>query len=374
MKKEFGTELKAFIAVIVLLPTAFLGAKMKNVYAISEKWASEEWALEKAGEMMLISGKRVTKTFSLDSEVVTQIPKYIVEEGVSYVLDESSIVVEETGRSASEGADVITTLKQVESLPDNDLERIDKEITYNGTPCELLYVVYEVTKEDEDGIPTEYSAACTYGGLEKYSSSYPSAWQAVVWYDAYELIEELEIVTDREVWEYEDTPKEKMIKMVKKENEMETEEEIPKSEKKIFTLKKIVPGKEEEERKKIPDMLIPLVTAAAATLGIGLLFPFILWFAILTVPIFALKRGEKYRYIGQIRLKKEETAYIACLTERLIDKAELPVFRIKMPDKIRKKMQSGILQVRCPDGKRIEAVCGKEVQFALERGESIYEE
>lgn len=369
MKKGFRTELRALAAVMALLLMAFLAQEKQNVHAADEGRASE-----KAGEMMLIPGKRLMKTISLDAETVTQIPKYIVEEGVSYVLDESSIVVEETGTNSAEGAKVITTFKKVESLPDNDLERIEKEIDCNGIPCELLYVVYEVTKEDEDGIPIEYSAVCTYGGLEKYSKPHPLAWQALVSYDAYELIEGLEIVAEQEVWEYEDVPEEKTIKVVKKENKMEPDEEVvPKPEKKNFTLKKIVPGKKEEEEKEIPDMLIPMAATAATTLGIGLLFPFILWFSVLTAPIFALKKGDTYRYIGQIRLKKEETTYVAYLTNRLIAKAPLPVFRIKMPEKIRKKISSGILQVRCPDGKRIEAVCGKETQFTLEREEFLYE-
>ena len=90
-------------------------------------------------------------------------------------------------------------------------------------------------------------------------------------------------------------------------------------------------------------------------------------FSVLTAPLFALKKGERYRYIGQIRLKKEEAVYTAYLTERLAAKADIPIFKIKIPGRVRKQTKNGLLQVRCPDGKNIALVCGKEVGFTWER-------
>lgn len=359
MKKEFVTGHRVLITVMALLPLMFFWQMVQGVQAAADYQISEK----EVRDVTLISGKRLMKTIPLDAEVVTQIPKYIVEEDTPYVLDESSIVVEETGKSSSEGADVVTTSRKVEKLPDNDLERIEKAITYEGIDCDLLYVIYEVTGEDEDGIPIEYSAVCEYGGLEKYSISYPSAWQATIWYDAYEITEGMEISLEQEEYEYTDRPIVRKTRKVQGENRAEEEEKpVPKPEVKKFILKKITP--KEEEKGKILDVVVPL---AAAALGTGLLLPFIIWFFVLTAPLFTLKKGEKYRYIGQIRLKKEESMYVAYLTKRLISKAEFPVFKIKVPEKVRKKVKAGVLQIHCPDGKRIVSVCGKEVKFTLER-------
>lgn len=363
MKKEFAARCSVLAVAVVLFSWLFSGQTTMKVQAVAYEQAAEK----EVRKEMLIPGKRLVKTLNLNSEVVTQIPKYIVEEGMPYVLDESSIVVEETGRSSSEGANVVTTSRKVENLPDNDLERIEKTITHNGTVCDLLYVMYEVTKEDEDKIPVEYSALCEYGGLDTYSRSYPSAWQATFWYDAYEITEGLEVVTEQKyvyVEEAAEGATESTVKITEgKESTGDREELFPKPEVKKFRSEKIKPGETEEEKKTV-DLLIPLV---GGILGVGLLLPFIIWFSILTVPVFALKKGEKYRYIGQARLKKTEEAYVAYLTKTLVNRADIPVFKIKVPERIRRKLREGALQVRCPGGKRITLICGKEVGFTLER-------
>lgn len=98
------------------------------------------------------------------------------------------------------------------------------------------------------------------------------------------------------------------------------------------------------------------------------MIPLLIWFTILTAPLFALKKGERYRYIGQVRVKKEETLYTAYLTEKLISRADIPVFKIKVPEQVRKETKGGVLRVNCPDGKKLSLICGEEVGFTLERG------
>lgn len=365
MKKEFAARRGVLTAAVVLL-SLFCSEQMTvKAQAVAYEQAVEKEVRKEA----LIPGKRLIKVMDLNSEVVTQIPKYIVENGTPYVLDESSIVVEVTGRSSSEGADVVTTSRKVENLPDNDLERIEKTITHNGTVCDLLYVTYEVTKEDEDLIPVEYSALCEYGGLDTYSKSYPAAWQATFCYDAYAAAEGLEAVTE---WEYTYTEgtAEEAVKIIRggdsdkdKEKDKDKEELLPKPEVKRFELEKIRPGDKEEDKSTM-DFLLPL---AGGILGVGLILPFIIWFSILTAPLFALKKGEKYRYIGQIRLKETESGYAAYLTERLVNRADLPVFKIKVPEKVRRNSKEKMLKVCCPEGKWITLICGKEVGFTLER-------
>lgn len=361
MKKEVAVRRSVLTAAVVLLSLLF--SEQMTVKAQSAVY--EQAAEKEVRKETLIPGKRLVKMMDLNSEAVTQIPKYIVEDGTPYVLDESSIVVEVTDRKSSEGANVATTSRKVENLPDNDLERIEKTVTHNGTVCDLLYVTYEVTKEDEDRIPVEYSALCEYGGLETYSKSYPSAWQATVWYDAYEVAEGMEVVTEQK-HEHAGGAAEDTVKVIRGKDSdkgKDKEEPLPKPEVKRFELKKIEPGEREEE-KSTADFLVPL---AGGILGAGLILPFIIWFSILTAPVFALKKGERYRYIGQARLKKTELAYAAYMTKALVNRADIPVFKIKVPERVRKRVREGALQVRCPNGRWITLICGKEVGFTLER-------
>lgn len=360
MKKDFAAGNRVLLAFAAFLFLTLFGRDVIRAQAVYERVSESGIREEK-----LIPGKRLMKTIPLNADEVTQIPKYIVEDDTPYVLDEASIVVEETGRSSSEGADVVTVSRKVEHLPDNDLERIEKSITHEGLPCELLYVVYEISEEDEDGIPVEYSAVCEYGGLKKYSRSYSSAWQAEVWYDACEITEGMVVITESGEYEYgENNTTSGIIKRINGEHEAEDGEvPFPKPAVKKFALKKIVPGEKEEER-DLTDFILPMV---AGVLGAGLLFLFILWFFVLTAPLFALKKGEKYRYIGRVRLKETESGYASYLTERLVNRADIPVFKIRVPEKVRKNQKEKMLRVCCPEGKWITLICGKEVGFTLER-------
>lgn len=356
MKKEFAAGCSVLAAAVVLMSLFFSGQMTMKVQATYERAAGKE-----------VREERLMKTIPLDADTVTQIPKYIVEEDTPYVLDESSIVVEETGRSSSEGADVVTFSRKVENLPDNDLDRIEKSIIQEGLSCELLSVIYEATKEDEDGIPVEYSAMCEYGGLKKYSKSYPSAWEAEVWYDAYEVTEKTVITVESEEQRYVENIPSGGIKRVSGKNEAENDGvPVPEPGIKKFVIKKITPGEKEEKKdtKDTKDFLLPL---GAGALGVGLVLLLILWFWGLTAPLFALEKGKKYHYVGQIRMKKTESGYAAYLTKRLVNRVDIPVFKIKVPERIRKDAKGKMLQVRCPDGRWITLVCGKEVGFTLER-------
>lgn len=316
--------------------------------------------------------KRLKKVIPLNEDKITQIPKYIVEEDTAYVLDETSVKVEVTETGSSEGADVVTFSRKAENLPDNDLARIEKTMLQEGIICELLSVIYEVEEEDEYGIPMRYSALCEYGGLKKYSTSYPAAWQMTVWYDACGPVDEGGTVTEYE-YEYNYVQGSRRTGEggtgtggKAESGETEKDAAFPKP-----SIKKFRTGQTagDDEEKEIADILVPLAAAAAAA-GTGVSLPFMIWFTVMSVPLFALKKEEKYRYIGRIRLKKEEGIYTAYLTRRLFSKAEIPAFMIKLPEKVRKKMKTDMLQVHCPDGKRILLQAEKEVKFTVE-GEII---
>lgn len=324
---------------------------------------------ELSGETAGVSKVRLMKVISLTSGEIMQVPRYIVEGDAVYVLDEASIVVEETGRGSSEGANVVTFSKEAENLPDNDLERIEKTALHEGVNCELLSVVYEVAREDANGIPVSYNALCEYGGLKKYSTSYPTAWQMTVCYDFLGAAGTETAVTVQEEYEYTHVPAgQKAVKTEKTErtdiggteSDREREEELSDSAVKEFRIK---PAEDEKERKRIMDTLLPFAAAAAGT---GTALPFILWFTIMTAPLFTWKKGEKYRRIGRIRLKKEDGTYTAYLTGRLLARAEVPTFLIRLPGRVRKKTKAGMLQIHCPDGKRILLTAGREVHFTVE--------
>lgn len=303
------------------------------------------------------------RVFELASDETAQVPRRIVEGRFIYELDEASIVVEVSGSESAEGADVVTFSQKIRDLSDNDLARIEKTAVFEGISCELLSAVYTVEEEDENGMPVRYSAACWYGGLKKYSTPYPAAWRMTARYDLCGTTTEIEAVEIREEAEDSDIRPDRGTGGSKGGEDKTTgkEEPVPKTAIKGFRIK---PEAEEGDKKKIPDFPAPL--AAAAALGAGLTVPFIIWVSILTAPLYGMKGEGKYRYIGQIRLKKEEETYAAYLTKRLYARAELPVFRIRLSKRVRKKSKTGMLRIHCPEGKRIMATLGRIVYFAVE--------
>lgn len=379
MKKKFAKVTGMLTAVMTAALLMPLTQGAWEAYAAEEENVSEETGaagrdgLEEADST---AEKRLMKTISLDSNETTQVPRYIAEGNAVYELDESSIVVEATERGSSEGADVVLFSEKVEDLPDNDLERLEKETVREGIHYELLSVVYKVEEEDEDGIPVRYSALCEYGGLRKYRNSYPTAWQLTAWYDFCEpsavttvVTEEREheIISDREVQDIRRIGSSVMESKETKREEpgaLEEKKEEPELPQKPEVKKIVIKPEAEEKKKEIGDGLVPLAAAAA---GAGVALPFIIWFSILTAPLFTLKQEGKYRYIGQIRLKRKEDVYTAHLTARLFGRADLPVFRIKLPGKVWKKAKAGVFQVCCPDKKKIVLTAGRTVRFTVER-------
>lgn len=318
--------------------------------------------------------ERLEMTFRLTSDETVQVPRYIVEENAVYELDEASIVVEEIGSGSAEGANVVTFSRKTEDLSDNDLARMEKDVVIEGIDCELLSAVYKVEEEDENGMPVRYSAVCEYGGLKKYGISYPTAWQMTACYDLCEMLTEPEIVELQEERVIQkkaehDSARTKRVtgRTEEKKEEKKEEEEKDSGEKGILPKPeikriKIKPSAQEEDR-GIADILVPLAGGAAGT---GAIVPFIIWFSILTAPLSGMKEDGKYRYIGRIRLKREEGGYTAYLTKRLCSRAELPVFQIRLQKRVWKRAKTGVLLVHCPGGKRIMATVGRTVRFTVE--------
>lgn len=359
MKKKFAAAGRVSVLIMTLVSFVFFWKNGSSVCAKENVQTSVAAAAEEAGEP---PGSMI-RVFELTSDETAQVPRRIVEGNAVYELDETSIVVEVSGEGNAEGADVITFSRKVEDLSDNDLSQIVKEAVIEGVSCELLSVAYKVEEEAESGMPIRYSAVCQYGGLKKYSTSYPTAWRMTARYDLCGTMTEAEIIEIREEAEDNDIRSEGGNGEAKR-GEDETignEEPVPKAAIKGLRIK---PEPKEGDKKKIPDLPVPLVMAAA--MGAGLTVPFIIWFSILTAPLYGMKGDGKYRYIGQIRLKKEGEIYAAYLTKRLRAGAELPVFRIRINKRVRKKSKNGMLRVHCPGGKRIMTTLGSLTYFTVE--------
>lgn len=361
MKKKFAAVGRVSALIMTLVSFVVFWKSGSSVCAKGNVQTSVAAAAEEAGAL---PGSMI-RVFELTSDETAQVPRRIVEGNAVYELDETSIVVKVSGEGSAEGADVVTFSRKVEDLSDNDLSRIVKEIVIEGIPCELLSVAYKVEEEAENGMPIRYSAVCQYGGLKKYSTSYPTAWRMTARYDLCGTMAEAEIVEIREeAEEDEDEIRLDRGSGRSESGEDETignEEPVPKAEIKGLRIK---PEPKEGDKKKIPDLPVPLVMAAA--MGAGLTVPFIIWFSILTAPLYGMKGDGKYRYIGQIRLKKEGEIYAAYLTKRLRARTELPVFRIRLSKRVRKKSKTGMLRVHCPGGKRIMTTLGSLTYFTVE--------
>lgn len=358
MKKKFVSKGGRLAIIMTLVSLMLLWQNVREAYAVTDRQEKEEETNEtEAEEEKQSSEKRLMKKFILKTDETEEIPRYIVEDDTTYVLDEASIVVEESEKESSEGADVVKFSRKVEELSDNDLTRIAKTAVQDGMTGELLNVVYTVEEEDEKGIPIRYSALCEYGGLKKYSVSYPTTWEMTAWYELDETHRRGSVETIREEYVYVRIPAEREAEETVSGEPEGEETPLAKREIKEWT-KELPPGN--ENKIKISNVAVSLAAAAA-----GGTLPFIIWFWILTIPVYALKKGEKYRYIGRARLKKADGMYTAYLTKRIATRTEIPVFMMRLPKKVRKKA-GDMMQVCCPNGKRILLEIGKEINFTVE--------
>lgn len=297
-----------------------------------------------------------TETILLNGNDITQIPKYKREGNMVYVLDESSIMIQVTGYTEDEGADVIRDTRIIEKLPDNDLNRIPMQIEKDGITCDLLYVTYNVTGTDKNGIANEYKAECFYGGLDEYTESFESSWQAVANYKGYSANRYIKASTVNYEYQY-----------IEPTIEEEPEEE------ELTAIEEPVPDEPEDipEPKPVQKLSKIIVAATGATAGI---FLACVWYVFaLTAPIYAMTTMGVYKRIGRIRIKNKirhdygTIDYEARLTEFLAEKAEVPSYKIKVPERIRKRSTKGVLLIKCPNGDVISPKLQSEVTFTLDK-------
>ncbi|MDI9241907.1 hypothetical protein [Fusibacillus kribbianus] len=123
----------------------------------------------------------LTEETVLESDDISQVPRTITRDGIEYKLDEASVTVTVSRSETITGTDILEEYVTY-TLPDNDIERLTKQITKDGKTLDLISVEYSVTKATESGVPTEYAARCRYATNIEYEEENPVEWTATATY------------------------------------------------------------------------------------------------------------------------------------------------------------------------------------------------
>ncbi len=282
---------------------------------------------------------KVTERYLIKPNEVKNIPKYVTVGNILYVLDECSVSIKPVETKETEGADVVTMTKSADDLPDNDLKRIPFSVEEGGISYKLLYVTYDVTDKDEYGIPTEYSAACHYAGLDTYKVSSDTAWEVAAGYTGYRSKEYVKNSEISYVYEFRE----------------ELEPEIPeeKQEEPVLIVS--------DEPKETKANILPIAAGAAG--GVFLIVLAGVFF--LTVPVYAVLGTGEYKFIGRMRLRHRKDQYEGIFREGLSEKGEFGNFMIKIPERIRKRSSVEMVEIKCPDGRTIRKRMQEQILFSV---------
>lgn len=314
-----------------------------------------------------IPGNIRTEIYALTDGETAEIPKYMGDGDIVYVLKEESMIITPTAYGQASGADTVYTTVKMQKLPDNDMEQIPVTIEKDGHTWELLYADFAVSDHDKNGAPSEYEAECTYGRLNGYSVTQETAWQAAAQYQGYRANRYV-IATDAVItYAYLETAEEETEAIW----EASIEAEMPKAEsKKLPALEELSEPEKQSALEELPeperllvleeisDPFTGYVIAAAVVSGGGIFA--MAWYLFLMVPIYAMTAKGTYKKIGRIRLRKEKEYYAANLSDRIIRKAQVPSFMIRVPGKVRK-----VMKINSRDGSNLIPVIDRKVTFGL---------
>lgn len=342
-----------------------------------------------------VEGDTLTKTMLLPAGKVTLIPRYEEEGNTLYILNEDSIRMRSAGLDSSEGAKLITITKRITGLPDNDLERIPMTEKQGEIACELLYAIYEVTGESEQGMPLEYEALCCYGGLQKYAVDYDTAWEATMTYTGYAKESSIQSTAVEYVYEYEAAPFDVGSMRQEEEGENreilgnlseetageETLEEVlqaePESRPEAEPEGRFDPEPESEQRNEpeitriqeeetplgAPGKSLPFMFAAiAAGVVIAAVMGYLYFY---TAPVYGALYGGGYKRIGRAHWKRHGDHYEVTLSAYLAERAETETYKIKVSAYIQNRSGAGVMDIRCPDGSVLTKKLRNEVVFTV---------
>ena len=125
--------------------------------------------------------RTIQEEFILTSDDAGKVPKTITRDGTEYTLDESSVELsvskKELWRDQAVMEEYVTY-----TVEDNDLDRLQREVTKDGNTLELIEVDYTVTEMTQSGLPLAYEARCRYAVNVDQDREVPVEWKAVASY------------------------------------------------------------------------------------------------------------------------------------------------------------------------------------------------
>ena len=144
--------------------------------------------------------RTIQEEFTLTSEDTGKVPRTLTRGGTEYTLDESSIELSVSKKELWKDQAVMEEYVTY-AVEDNDIDRLQREITKDGKTLELIEVDYTVTETTQSGLPLAYEACCRYAVNVDQDREVPVEWKAVASYTG--TVEEpmLEQETEEEISE-----------------------------------------------------------------------------------------------------------------------------------------------------------------------------
>ncbi|MCI8275821.1 MAG: hypothetical protein HFI66_09475 [Lachnospiraceae bacterium] len=165
--------------------------------------------------------RTIEEEFILTKEDAGQVPRTVTRDGVTYVLDESSIELQVSKKELWRDQQIMEEYVSY-AVEDNDIERLQKEITRDGNVLKMIEVDYHVTEETPSGLPLAYEAVCRYAANVDRDREVPIQWKATANYTGTvaDAVQEEEAVPGDEAGEEEMLREEEVLR----EEENETAE------------------------------------------------------------------------------------------------------------------------------------------------------
>lgn len=281
----------------------------------SRIYKGEDYTLQSSEILGVTTGYRDGKEITIFKEFeqedknakIKSLPEEVVEEGITFRLNPENVTVE---RGDYEIEYTVEDYHTTQSVPDNDIARISKEMRISGTVYNLTGVTYNVTAVDSSGVPTMYNAACTYSTL----------------------------IT----------------------------EEIPIS----YIVKAEYVGHEQEEyvTSSSVRMVYTCVTedvtgAVVATTGGAACIGVFLFLMSTSIPIYNLTLTGEYKYLGRARLKKNNRTYQIFINKELINKAWSSEYMVRFTKRQVDYVGKNLVEITTSDGKTIKMLVKEVIHF-----------
>lgn len=274
---------------------------------------------------------RKEKKLQLPSDDISLIPESMeyVKDGVpaELKLDKKHIVMKEAEKEKREKEQLLDKTVVYDSLPDNDIDRLEKHITHKGKTLDLISVDYSVEKR-KNGIPISYAAACYYACVVTQEEEVPTVWEARVWYEG---------VWSREV------AGGMRVTAVYKEKQKEEVTPAPAPEKE---------EPEKKEQKKVKQKKAPLAAAPAAFIVVAAGI-----FCLPNVKVYRLGENQVYKKIAAVRAGKRQDGWHLQVKKAA---AKSGTYKIVCSKKLLKKPADFYINGRkipSPDGKGESVFC-----------------